>query len=125
MGKQDPRKPRADLSSQGDASIAGMIQATLDSWNPGHLPTRFERRAERQAAVARNGEQLFTVGEVSELVGLSPGRIRSWERRYRFLKPRRGPTNWRLYTLEDIEVLRRIKQSGAPHPELHTRRRVV
>lgn len=125
MGKQEPRRPRADWSGHGDSPIADMIQATLDSWHPRRLPTQFVRRAERQPAATRNDEQLFTVGEVSELVGLSPGRIRSWERRYRFLKPRRGPSNWRLYTLEDIEVLRRIKQLGAPRSELLTRRRVV
>jgi PAS domain-containing protein len=55
-------------------------------------------------------ELLLTVGEVAVLIGLSPHTIRSWERRYDFLTPRRSVSNQRRYSLEDVEVLKRVKQ---------------
>ena len=114
-------KPRADRSEPERTPVAELIQNTLDSWYPRSLPTKFERAADRQPGRQAKSERVFTVGEVSKLVGMSPARIRSWEGRYRFLKPRRNPRNWRLYTYEDIEVLRRAKQTGPPSSQLRMR----
>jgi PAS domain S-box-containing protein len=57
-----------------------------------------------------NEELLLTVGEVAALIGLSPHTIRSWERRYDLLTPRRSSSNQRRYTLADVETLQRVKQ---------------
>ena len=116
-------KPRADRSDSDPerTPVAELIQTTLDSWYPRDLPTKFERPADGQAGRQVKSERVFTVGEVSRLVGMSPARIRSWEGRYRFLKPRRDPRNWRLYTYEDIEVLRQAKQTGPPSSQLRMR----
>ncbi|PZR97883.1 MAG: hypothetical protein DLM67_06885 [Candidatus Nephthysia bennettiae] len=53
---------------------------------------------------------ILTVGEVAALIGLSPHTIRSWERRYDLLTPRRTVSNQRRYSREDVETLMRVKQ---------------
>jgi DNA-binding transcriptional MerR regulator len=52
----------------------------------------------------------FTIAEVASMVGLTPYTIRAWEKRYGALKPRRTPADHRRYTMEDVELLRRVKQ---------------
>lgn len=52
----------------------------------------------------------FTIAEVGSMVGLTPYTIRAWEKRYGALKPRRTPADHRRYTMEDVELLRRVKQ---------------
>ena len=101
-------KPRSKESDLQHTPVAELIQRTLDSWYPRSLPTKFERPGRRVNHEGK-GEKVFTVGEVSQLVGIPPARIRSWEGRYRFPNPRRSPRNWRLYTSEDVEVLKQIR----------------
>lgn len=52
----------------------------------------------------------LTIAEVASMVGLSPFTIRAWEKRYGALKPRRSAAGHRRYSMDDVEVLRRIKQ---------------
>ena len=52
----------------------------------------------------------FTIAEVASMVGLTPYTIRAWEKRHGALKPRRTSTDHRRYTMEEVELLRRIKQ---------------
>ena len=54
---------------------------------------------------------------VSRLTGITKATLRMWERRYRFLdKIERGDRNQRIYTLRDVECLKKIgylvRQSG-------------
>lgn len=42
--------------------------------------------------------------------GFSPTLLRAWERRYELLEPERQPSGHRLYTEEDLRVLRRIRE---------------
>lgn len=55
-------------------------------------------------------ESGFTIAEVASMVGLTPYTIRAWEKRYGALKPRRTSADHRRYTMEDVELLRRVKQ---------------
>src|SRR3982751_6841334 len=56
----------------------------------------------------------FSIGEVSQAVGLAPQTLRLWERE-RLIKPRRTDRGYRVYTEPDVERLREIKQlSAAP-----------
>ena len=52
----------------------------------------------------------FTIAEVASMVGLTPHTIRAWERRYLALTPRRSSANHRRYKMEDVELLRRVRQ---------------
>lgn len=47
---------------------------------------------------------------ISNLTGFSPTLLRAWERRYDFLKPRRLPSGHRIYTENDLVVLKRVKE---------------
>lgn len=51
----------------------------------------------------------FRIHRVSKLTGLSRDVIRVWERRYGLLHPMRGPNRYRLYTDEDVALLRYIR----------------
>jgi len=47
------------------------------------------------------------IGQLSRQVGVTPERLRAWERRYRLLDPERTPSGYRLYSDEDA---RRVRQ---------------
>ena len=51
----------------------------------------------------------FSIGEVSQAIGLAPQTLRLWERE-RLVKPRRTDRGYRVYTEIDVERLRRIKR---------------
>lgn len=59
----------------------------------------------------------YTVKQVSTLTGISPDRLRAWERRYDVVRPARSESRYRLYDDEDVARLRmmaRLVASGAP-----------
>jgi DNA-binding transcriptional MerR regulator/methylmalonyl-CoA mutase cobalamin-binding subunit len=49
------------------------------------------------------------IHRVAKITGFSRDVIRVWERRYGLLKPMRGPNRYRLYTDEDVALLRYIR----------------
>ena len=51
----------------------------------------------------------FSIGEVSQAVGLAPQTVRLWERE-RLVKPRRTGRGYRVYTEPDVQRLREINQ---------------
>jgi DNA-binding transcriptional MerR regulator len=63
----------------------------------------------RRALVANGGSVGFSIGEVSQAIGLAPQTLRLWERE-RLVRPRRTDRGYRVYTEPDVERLRRIKQ---------------
>ena len=61
------------------------------------------------------------IHRVAKLTGLSKDVIRVWERRYGVVQPIRGPNRYRLYTDDDVELLRYLKvevQNGRSIGEL-------
>ena len=52
---------------------------------------------------------LVEIGAVARELGLTPSTLRSWERRYRLVVPRRGAHGQRLYDAEQVQLLRRIQ----------------
>lgn len=52
---------------------------------------------------------LFPIREVSRLTGINPVTLRAWERRYGFIEPKRTNSGHRLYSLTDIETVRRVQ----------------
>jgi DNA-binding transcriptional MerR regulator/quercetin dioxygenase-like cupin family protein len=63
----------------------------------------------RRALAANGGSVGFSIGEVSQAIGLAPQTLRLWERE-RLLRPRRTDRGYRVYTELDVERLRQIKQ---------------
>jgi transposase-like protein/anti-sigma regulatory factor (Ser/Thr protein kinase) len=62
------------------------------------------------------------IGAVARELGVAPSTLRTWERRYRLIVPRRGPGGQRLYDAEQIQALRAVlaqvklgARAGAAH----------
>lgn len=54
-------------------------------------------------------EAYYSIGEVSEAVELEPHVLRYWESEFEVLQPQRNDLGHRVYTEEDLAVIRRIK----------------
>jgi MerR family transcriptional regulator, light-induced transcriptional regulator len=55
-------------------------------------------------------ERLYQIHSVAISTGLSENLIRAWERRYGVPKPARSDSGYRVYTEEDIALLKKLKQ---------------
>jgi MerR family transcriptional regulator, light-induced transcriptional regulator len=56
------------------------------------------------------GDTVLRIGELSKRSGVSPELLRAWERRYGLLRPTRSPGGLRLYSLDDLERVRLMRQ---------------
>ena len=57
-------------------------------------------------------KKFLTVKEVARLLGVTPLTIRNWDQKGRLIAYRNPVNNYRLYKVEDVEVLlRQIEQS--------------
>lgn len=66
-------------------------------------------------------ERAYEIQEVAELTGLSPARLRAWERRHELVRPRRMPNGYRAYTADQVALLRayaRLTEAGERIGEL-------
>jgi DNA-binding transcriptional MerR regulator len=54
------------------------------------------------------GKKYYRIGEVSELIGVEPHVLRYWEGEFRQIRTHRVAKQ-RLYRVEDIDLIRRIK----------------
>jgi len=55
-------------------------------------------------------QQLLRIGELSKRSGVSPELLRAWERRYGLLRPTRSAGGLRLYSLDDLERVRKMRR---------------
>lgn len=53
---------------------------------------------------------LYKMSTIARLSGFSPSVLRAWERRHALLEPERTEGGHRLYTEEDLRVLRRVRE---------------
>lgn len=53
-----------------------------------------------------NGTGKYNIKAVSQMLGIQPGTLRAWERRYQMIAPVRNEAGHRLYTEEHVEILR-------------------
>lgn len=51
---------------------------------------------------------LLPIRTVADLTGVNPVTLRAWERRYNLITPQRTPKGHRLYTEEDVELIRHV-----------------
>jgi len=51
------------------------------------------------------------IGEFARRVGVNPELLRAWERRYGLLQPIRSTGGFRLYTVEDVERVARMRRN--------------
>ena len=64
-------------------------------------------------SASMNGETMLRIGELSRRSGVSPELLRAWERRYGLLEPMRSSGGLRLYSLDDLERVRSMRQHVA------------
>lgn len=55
-----------------------------------------------------NDEVLFSINQISKILGVVPSTIRNWEKNGLFVA-KRTKNNYRVYSLDDIEVLKKIR----------------
>jgi DNA-binding transcriptional MerR regulator len=55
-------------------------------------------------------DAFFSIGEVSEKIGVKPYVLRYWEREFPFLQPIKNRAGHRLYSQRDIYIVRKIKE---------------
>jgi DNA-binding transcriptional MerR regulator len=53
---------------------------------------------------------IYGIGAVARLLGVPPSTIRAWEERYGVVSPQRTPGGRRLYSREEVERLRFVKE---------------
>jgi MerR family transcriptional regulator, light-induced transcriptional regulator len=49
---------------------------------------------------------VYRIRHAAKLAGINPALLRAWERRYHLVQPSRTPSGYRVYSGEDIELLR-------------------
>jgi DNA-binding transcriptional MerR regulator len=62
-------------------------------------------------------DRTYRIHIAAELSGVRVELIRAWERRYGFPHPQRTPSGYRVYTQQDVALLKRLKQlteEGSP-----------
>lgn len=57
-----------------------------------------------------NEKKYFSIGEVSELVGVKPSVLRFWEEEFIQLRPKKNKFGHRVYTEGDISIILKIKE---------------
>jgi DNA-binding transcriptional MerR regulator len=60
---------------------------------------------------AQTTERFYTIGEAARAVGVSPSTLRRWEMQHQ-ITPRRVANGQRIYTEQDLERLRSLRQRG-------------
>jgi DNA-binding transcriptional MerR regulator/methylmalonyl-CoA mutase cobalamin-binding subunit len=53
---------------------------------------------------------MYSIGHAAEQVGISAATLRAWERRYAVVEPKRTAGDYRVYSNDDLRVLRAMKQ---------------
>ena len=60
------------------------------------------------STMPEEGGPLFNLKAVVQQTGLKPDTLRAWERRYNLITPQRTPKGHRLYTEDDVELIRQV-----------------
>ena len=69
------------------------------------LPSTYRMKLMSRAP-ALSSSRTYEIHEVAELTGLAAPRLRAWERRYEVVRPRRMPNGYRVYTGDQVALLR-------------------
>lgn len=61
----------------------------------------------------------YSVKQASELTGLTLNQVRLWERRYKLVSPERADNGYRLYSRENLDILRYARQETQKGVSIH------
>jgi DNA-binding transcriptional MerR regulator len=54
-------------------------------------------------------KHFYSISEVAELLNISQSNLRFWEKEFKQLQPRRNKGGIRMYTTDDISLIKQIK----------------
>jgi DNA-binding transcriptional MerR regulator len=60
--------------------------------------------------VAASDKLFFRIGEIAEILKLNSSVLRFWETQFDLLAPKKSRTGQRLYSKDDLEVLKEIRR---------------
>jgi DNA-binding transcriptional MerR regulator len=66
----------------------------------------------------------YAIGEVAKLYNVSESTLRTWEKQFTKLKPKRSAKGVRLYTKQDLEVVASIVKSRENHTITGTKKKL-
>jgi hypothetical protein len=94
------------------ARVNEMLEAIVGPGRTGPETTAPPAAAtgERTAAPRSRSGRALTLKVLSELTGVPPGTLRTWERRYGFTHPSRSAAGYRQYGEADVARVLQIKQ---------------
>ncbi len=72
------------------------------------MPVITELEPVALSADCPESQGLYPIREVARLTGINPVTLRAWERRYGLIQPIRTISGHRLYSVTDIETVRRV-----------------
>tara|TARA_B100001115_G_C15451539_1_gene212462 strand:- start:161 stop:463 length:303 start_codon:yes stop_codon:yes gene_type:complete len=55
-------------------------------------------------------KRYYTISDISGYFDIEPYKIRYWEKKTGLIKPRRTQNNRRVYTKQDVELIRKLDQ---------------
>ena len=96
--------PRALSTVRGGSGVATREDSATK--RIGHRRLVEPQQASGVPSVVDTVERAYEIQEVAQLTGLSPARLRAWERRYELVQPRRAPNGYRTYTADQVALLR-------------------
>lgn len=73
-----------------------------------HMPMIIDIEPVALTADSSAPGDLYPIREVARLTGVNPVTLRAWERRYGLIQPTRTESGHRLYSVTDIETVRRV-----------------
>ena len=82
------------------------MYASLLSLHSGSTYLEVDRMMFIARAAAAPSPRTYEIHEVAELTGLAAARLRAWERRYEVVRPRRRPNGYRVYSGDQVALLR-------------------
>jgi DNA-binding transcriptional MerR regulator len=62
----------------------------------------------QHAKTAATPSPLLPIRTVANLTGINPVTLRAWERRYGLIRPKRTPKGHRLYSEDDVELIKQV-----------------
>jgi DNA-binding transcriptional MerR regulator len=77
--------------------------------NLGSLPNQTGRGLGYKVVRVSGNRPLYSIGAVAEMLGSVPATLRSWEERYGVVEPERTEGGRRLYSRDDVERLRFVR----------------
>ena len=69
-----------------------------------------KKKQARKEVITLDKRLTYTIQQVAEMTGLSKQVIRKWEDRYSIIQPERLENGYRIYSREEVALLKKVVQ---------------